>query len=223
MTTPIAPRTIGILGGAGKLGGGLAYRWAKAGYSVKLGSRDADRAKAAAAALQARVTGQVSGGNYDDVIASGDILIVSVPFAVQAETLKALRDVIGDRIVIDTTVALRPPTVGRVQLPEDGSAGLIARKALAGNGRLVCAFQNVAAGHLAEDHQIECDVLTTTDDAEAFDVVERLARDAGMRALYAGPIENSVAVEAMTSVLITLNRRYRSPGTGLQITGLPTV
>lgn len=212
---------IGILGGAGKLGGGLAYRWAKAGYTVIIGSRDPSRAAGAAKLLRDRVGGNIAGDSYENVVRDSSVLVLAVPFDVQAVTLQAIRDLIDGQIIIDTTVALKPPTVARVQLPSQGSAGLIAREALAGKGRLVCAFQNVAAAHLSEDHSNACDVLATTDDQEAFTIVEQLASDAGMRALYAGPIENSVAAEALTSVLITLNRRYRSPGAGIQITGLP--
>lgn len=214
---------LAILGGSGDLGGGLAFRWARAGYAVIIGSRSAARAEEAAAALRARgVKGEVRGLANEAAAAAGDIVALTVPFANQAPTLAAVREVLQGKILIDVTVPLVPPRVGTVQLPAEGSAGQIAQNLLGEGVRVVSAFQNVAAAHLDDpEHDPDCDVLVCGNDAEACRQVLALVAAAGMKGWHAGPIANAAAAEALTSVLITLNRRYRIPGAGFRITGQP--
>ena len=215
------PRDLAVLGGTGNLGLGLAYRWARAGHRVIIGSRAADKAEAAARELTPRVLGaSVRALDNSAAAQAAEIVAVSVPFAAQQGTLAAIKDAVQGKIVIDTTVALKPPKVGMVQMPPEGSAGMIAQSLLGPGVRVVSAFQNVAAAVLDSDHEIDCDVLVTGNDAEACAIVTALAADAGMRAFHAGPIENSVAVEGITSILITLNRRYKVGHAGIRITGL---
>ncbi|MFZ5653641.1 MAG: NADPH-dependent F420 reductase [Pseudomonadota bacterium] len=215
--------TLAILGGSGDLGGGLAFRWARAGYPVIIGSRSTARAEEAAAALRARgVKGEVRGLDNQAAAAAGDLLVLTVPFASQASTLEAVREQAQGKILIDVTVPLVPPKVGTVQLPAEGSAGQIAQNLLGPGVRVVSAFQNVAAAHLEDpEHDPDCDVLVCGDDAESCRQVLELVAAAGMKGWHAGPIANAAAAEAMTSVLITLNRRYRIPGAGFRITGTP--
>lgn len=215
--------TLAILGGSGDLGGGLAFRWARAGYAVIIGSRSADKAVAAAAALQGRgVSGPVRGMANEAAAAAGDIVALTVPFANQVPTLEAVREVLQGKILIDVTVPLVPPKVGTVQLPSAGSAGQIAQNLLGEGVRVVSAFQNVAAAHLDDpEHDPDCDVLVCGNDADACRQVLELVTAAGMKGWHAGPIANAAAAEALTSVLITLNRRYRIPGAGFRITGQP--
>ena len=123
------------------------------------------------------------------------------------------------KILLDATVPLRPPRVSTVQLPEEGSAGLAAKKIVGDDVTVVSAFQNVGAAHLREDDAIETDVLVTGESAEARETVVRLVEAAGMRGWQAGPLVNSVAAEALTSVLIGINRRYEIGGAGIRITG----
>lgn len=210
-----------ILGGSGDLGGGLAFRWARAGYPVIIGSRSADRAQEAAAVLAARVPGaNVRGLDNEAAAAAGDIVVLTVPFANQRPTLEAVRAPLQGKILVDVTVPLVPPKVGTVQLPADGSAGQIAQRLLGEGVRVVSAFQNVAAAHLEDpDHDPDCDVLVCGNDAESCQQVLALVAAAGMQGWHAGPIANSVVAEALTSVLITLNRRYKIPGAGFRITG----
>lgn len=219
----ITKPTLAILGGSGDLGGGLAFRWARAGYSIIIGSRNADKASEAAAKLAGRgVVGSVRGLDNVAAAAAGDIVVLTVPFANQAPTLEAVRAALQGKTLIDVTVPLVPPKVGTVQLPAGGSAGQLAQNLLGDGVRVVSAFQNVAAAHLDDpDHDPDCDVLVCGDDAEACQQVLALVTAAGMKGWHAGPIANAAAAEALTSVLITLNRRYKIPGAGLRITGTP--
>jgi NADPH-dependent F420 reductase len=211
--------TIAIVGGTGALGSGLARRAALAGYSVAIGSRSPDKAAEVAAALP-RSGPAPRGVSNAGAAAAGDLVIVTVPFSNQRPILEEIRPNVAGKLVVDTTVPLVPPKVSRVQLPADGCAALAAEKILAGTARVVSAFHNVAAHKLAGDHAIDCDVLVFGDDAKDREVVIGLARDLGLRALHAGPLANSAAAEALTSVLIGINRTYSVDGAGIRITGI---
>lgn len=215
--------TLAILGGSGDLGGGLAFRWARAGYPIIIGSRSADKAEQAATELAAKgLAGKVRGLDNAAAAQAGDIVVLTVPFANQAPTLEAIKAAVQGKILVDVTVPLVPPRVGTVQLPAGGSAGQIAQATLGEGVRVVSAFQNVAAAHLEDpEHDPDCDVLVCGNDADACAAVLALVAAAGMKGWHAGPIANSVVAEALTSVLITLNRRYKIPGAGFRITGSP--
>ena len=137
-------RVVSVVGGSGALGGGLARRWAKAGLSVIIGSRSADKAVAAAAALQAAIPGaRVQGMDNVAAARAGDIVVLTVPFAQQRATLEGIQPALAGKILVDTTVPLVPPKVARVQLPKEGSAAMIAQQ-LAGDAvSVVAAFHNV--------------------------------------------------------------------------------
>jgi 8-hydroxy-5-deazaflavin:NADPH oxidoreductase len=215
--------TIAVLGGTGNEGGGLALRFAHAGYPVVIGSRDAARAAEAASKINEWI-GHSSARGTDNAQAVGEaqIVLLTVPFAGQVKTVEPLRDALRGKILIDATVPLVPPKVSRVQLPDGGSA-VANLQALLGDGvRVVSAFQNVSAHHLADlDHDVDCDVLVCGDDGAACEKVIELVEAIGLRGIYAGTAGNSAAAEALTSVLIAINRRYKIPGSGIRITGLP--
>jgi len=214
--------TIGILGGTGNEGSGLALRWAKAGHRVIVGSRDANRAVAAAAAMKAELGGgDLTGDRNRSAAAVADIVVLTVPFSAQRPTIEEAREALDGKILIDATAPLVPPKVAHVQLPAEGSAVAAVQKLLGERVRVVSAFQNVSAHHLKDlRHSVDCDVLVCGDDPEAREAVIRLAADIGLRGVHAGPIANSAAAEALTSVLIAINMRYKVPGTGIRITGL---
>jgi hypothetical protein len=214
---------IAVLGGTGKEGAGLALRWANAGHPIVIGSRSLERAQATAMQINARVgADRASGADNRRAAQGGDIVVLTVPYAAQLATLGEVRTALAGKILIDVTVPLMPPQVGRVQLPEGGSAVLAAQRMLGEGVRVVSAFQNVPAELLADlGHAIDCDVLVCGDDREARAQVIALAREAGMRAFHAGPLANSAVAEALTSVLITLNRQYKITHSGIAITGLP--
>lgn len=210
---------IGIVGGTGKLGAALAGRWAAAGHDVIVGSRDAANAVQVAAELAERFGKPVRGMTNRDAAAAADIVVLTVPFAAQADRIAEIRDVVGGKIVVDTTVPLVPPKVMRVQMPPEGSAALRAQGLLGPDARLVSGFHSVAAHKLATDADIACDVLVFSDDKAARGIVVELANDARLRGLHAGALANSIAAEAMTSILIFLNKTYKVDGAGLVITG----
>jgi 8-hydroxy-5-deazaflavin:NADPH oxidoreductase len=214
---------IAILGGTGAQGGGLASRLAVAGHAVTIGSREAARARTAADELSARAGQPIAGADNRAAAAAAEIAILTVPYAAQRATVEEVLAELAGKILIDSTVPLVPPKVGVVQLP-GGRSAVAAIQELAGQSvRVVSAFQNVAAQHLGDlAHHIDCDVLVCGDDRAACDTVIALTADMGLRGLYAGVLANSAAAEALTSVIITINRRYKVPGgAGIRITGIP--
>ncbi len=224
MTTETLP-VLAILGGTGDLGTGLARRWAQAGYRVIIGSRTQEKADAAVADLREvmaeRGVGEVTVQAMENLAAAeaADIVTLTVPFSHQASTLERVAPALQGKILVDVTVPLVPPRVARVQLPAEGSAGQIAQAILGDDVAVVSAFQNVAAAHLQEGRGVDCDVLVCGNKKEARAEVIKLVEAAGMRGFHAGMINNAAAAEALTSVLITINKQY-SCHAGIRITGL---
>ncbi len=213
--------TIGILGGTGPEGQGLAYRWAKAGYHVVIGSRSAERAEAAAVAINQRLeTEQVRGVRNEDAAAQCDIAVLTVPYEAHRSLLTLLRQALQGKLLVDVTVPLVPPEVTKVQMPAAGSAAAEAREIL-GEGARAAAFHNVSHVHLAADGPVPCDVLVSGVDREARDQAIMLAEAAGMTAWDAGPLENAVVLEGLTSVLLGINKRHRIRSAGIRIIGEP--
>ena len=211
--------TIAVIGGSGNLGAALARRWVQAGQRVVIGSRDAAKAAAAAAKLAAELGAEVGGASNMEAARQADVVVVAVPFASQLSVLEEIRPGIGGKVVIDTTVPLVPPKVARVQLPPEGSAAQRAQKLLGADVKLVSAFHNVAAHKLATDEEVECDVLVFGDDKAARAVAVELATLARLRGLHAGALANAAAGEALTSILIFMNKTYRVDGAGIRISG----
>ncbi|MDG1462446.1 MAG: NADPH-dependent F420 reductase, partial [Gammaproteobacteria bacterium] len=195
---------------------------AQAGNKVIIGSRDAERAAETAADINSKLDKDIAEG-MDNLSAAeaGEIVVLTIKFNHQRSTLEQLHDAVQGKIVVDTTVPLVPPKVARVQLPPEGSASIITQQILGENVRVVSAFQNIAADSLPGDAPINCDVLVTGDKKDAREAVVQVARASGMRAWHAGPIANSVAAEAMTSLLIHLNKQFPGAHTGIKITGIP--
>lgn len=211
---------ITIIGGTGALGAGLALRWARAGHSVTIGSRDAARAAERAAELSAQAGALISGQENAAAAASGDLVVMAVPYASHQATLDSVKPHLGGKIFVDVTVPLMPPKVRTVQLPEGGSVAKNVQKELGEDVRVVSAFQNVAATHLNDlDHSIDCDVLVCGNDKAARATVISLAKDADMKAWHGGRIDNSTVAEALTSVLIFINGTYKIDGAGIRIIG----
>jgi len=197
--------TLAVLGGTGKEGSGLAMRWALNGYRVIIGSRDAERATSKAAEFN-----EILGGDY----------LIGMESA-HKPTLESVKAHLEGKILVDVTVPLQPPQVRTVHVPE-GKAAALETKALLGDSvRVVSAFQNVSAEKLKEPQtSVDCDVLVTGDDDAAKQEVIQLVEAAGMRGIDAGPLENAVAAEALTPVLLYINRAYKVKGAGIRITNL---
>ena len=221
-------RKIGILGGTGPEGSGLAYRWARAGEHIVIGSRDAQRAAETAAQLRARIGGtpQIDGTDNAAAVAQCEIVVLAVPFSGQAALLKQLKGVWRPRtVVIDTTVPLAATVGGaptRMLGVWQGSAAEQTKELLPAEVSVAAAFQNLGAELLAGDEPVQCDVLVCSDDEEAKQVAFELAgKIPGARALNGGKLENARIVESLTALLIGLNIRYKVHGAGIRFTGLP--
>ncbi|MGV3482576.1 MAG: NADPH-dependent F420 reductase [Sphingobium sp.] len=214
---------IAVLGGTGKEGSGLALRWAHAGYPVVIGSRSAEKAVEAATEMNETLgRDAVRGSGNGDAAAAAQIVVLAVPYAGQRATVEEVRPHLAGKILIDVTVPLVPPKVNRVQLPNGGSAVEAIQTMLGEDVKVISAFQNISAHHLKKlDAEIDCDVIVCGDDREATDLVVGLAQAIGLGAWNGGVLANSVVSEGLTSVLIALNQRYKVPGAGIRITGIP--
>ena len=214
---------IGVIGGTGKEGRGLALRWARAGHQVRIGSRDAARAKERAAELGALAGGgAIEGGDNAWAVDGADIAVLCVPYAAHGATLRDLAPQLAGRVLIDITVPLQPPKVREVHLPPGQSAALEAQAMLGAATRVVAELHHVSSTHLGDpEHAIEGDVLVCSDDPAATATVIALLADLGARALDAGVLRNAVALEALTPVLLHLNKRYGASAACLRIAGLP--
>ena len=224
---------LAILGGTGALGGALAQRWAAAGHAVIIGSRSAARAQAFAAELGTRELGpeEVRGMANRGAAAAAEIVVLTVPYAHHRAILREVKPALQGKILVDVTVPLAAPRVSTVKLPAGGSVAKAAQTFLGDAVRVVSAFHNIAAEHLAAEHlaaehlagsgaPAACDILVCGNDAAAREVVIGLVEAADLRGWHAGPIDNSAAAEALTSVLIYINRRYKVAGAGIRITGM---
>ena len=218
---------IAIVGGTGPEGTGLAQRWARAGESVVIGSRDGERAKAAAAQIaeKAGALGSVEGVENGVAVKMCDIVVLTVPFSGQAELLKQLKPAFRPgTILIDATVPLAAAVGGRptrVLGVWQGSAAEQAQEMVGKNVVVAAAFHSLSATVLAGDGEVDCDVIVCSDDDRARQVASQLAsKIPGVRAVDGGKLENARIVEAMTALLITLNIRHKVHGAGWRVTGL---
>lgn len=213
--------TIAVLGGTGKEGKGLAYRWARAGYKVLIGSRAEEKAVAAAKDIQGMLGDGTSVIGLENPKAAKEahIVVLTVPYSAHKDTLEAVKEELKGKILVDVTVPLVPPKVATVQMPAAGSAAQEAKQ-IVGEGVEVCAaFQNISHEHLLDNADVECDVLVTGTSKDARAETIKLVEAAGLKGWDAGPIENSVVVEGLTSVLIGINKKYGSTHAGIKITG----
>jgi NADPH-dependent F420 reductase len=221
-------RTIAILGGTGPQGMGLALRWARAGETLIIGSRDAKRAQEAAEKLAGRVGAhaKVTGLENSAACAATDLCVLTVPFEGQAALVKQLKAAFRPgTILIDATVPLAAAIGGRpsrVLGVWQGSAAQQTAELVSQNVSVVGAFHNVSSDLLQGDGPIDCDVIVCSDEDHARAVTCDLAeRIPGVRAVDGGKLENARIVEQITALLITLNIRHKIHGAGIRITGLP--
>ncbi len=217
-----------MIGGTGDEGYGLALRWAKHGYEVMIGSRDAEKAKMAATKIQntSGKNSRVSGLVNTEAASKADVVVITVPFAALNDTLKSIKPSLRPgQIVVNVTVPLETAVGGsptRTIKVWDGSAGELALRLLPKEIRLVSAFNNVSAEMLNDlSRDVDCDVLICGGDADAKRIVTDLARAIpGVRGFDTGPMENSRTVEQLTALLVSLNIRHGVKTAGLRITGV---
>ena len=216
-------RRIAIIGGTGALGTGLAVRWARYGHQVIIGSRDLVKAREHVELLSHKydLVNIRSASNPQSAL-DAEFVCIAVPYAAHETTLIDLSNSLEGRIVIEATVPLLPPKVSVVQLPLHGSLAAHTQSLLGERAKVVSALHNVSAELLQKPNaEIDCDVMVFGNDEAACAEVMTLIEHLDLRGVRAGPIGNSVAAEAMTSVLIGINRRYKAHGAGIRFTGLP--
>ena len=214
--------TVGILGGTGKEGAGLAMRWALNGYRVIIGSRAEEKATTRAAEMNESLGGDyITGMANEDCAQAADLVVLSVPYGAHEPTLSSVKAQCAGKVVVDLTVPLKPPEIMSVNLPTGNSAALEAQAILGDDAKVVAAFQNVSSVKLKKlDEPVDCDVLVCGDDVDAKQEVIALVKAAGMRGVDAGALKNAVAVEALTPVLLYINKTYKAKGAGIRITGI---
>jgi NADPH-dependent F420 reductase len=222
MTKETLLLTIAVLGGTGREGKGLAYRWARAGYRVLIGSRSSEKAVKVASEIMELLEGSSSvvGATNLEAAEQAEIVVLTVPYAAHRETLESVKGALKGKILVDVTAPLVPPKVRKVQMPPAGSAAQEAKEIVGEEVEVVAAFQSVPHEHLLGEQDVECDVLVTGSSKKARDEVLTLVEATGLKGWDAGPIENSVVVEGLASVLININKRYGSKHAGIRITGV---
>jgi hypothetical protein len=212
--------TLGMIGGTGKEGQGLAYRWARSGYPVIIGSRNEPKALAAAAALNERLgEGVVRGMDNAAAVRACDIAVLTVPYSAHRDTLEGLKMLLTGKVLIDVTNPAVPPRLSEVNLPAAGSAAVEAQQILGGEVDVVSAFQNISHELLLGDEGGTCDVLVSGDSKAAKQQVLQLVEALGLTGWDAGVLKNAVVAESLTSILIGINRRYKLKGAGIRIVG----
>lgn len=215
-------KKIAIIGGTGKEGKGLAYRWSLAGHEVIIGSRSLEKAQLAVGELkQVLKPGCLLFADLNETAAQkSDIVIITVPYAAHADILRFLKPTLCTKLVIDVTVPIVPPQVTKVHVPEAGSAAQEARGILGENCRISSAFHNISYDLLMHNDPIECDVLVCGTDEETRLITLELVKDAGLKGWDAGALENSIVAESLTSILIHINKKNKSCNAGIKITGI---
>ncbi len=220
MTTEKSLPTIAILGGTGKEGPGLAMRWVMQGYPIIIGSRKAEKARRIADELNNKLgIDSIRGLENGPAARSADICVLTVVHTAHQTAIEGLKDDLPGKILVDATarVDFREPTP-----PAPPSAARIAKNILGDQVQVVAAFQNVPAASLRKnlDQPLEEDVLICSDDLDAVGEVSELAESIGMKAYYAGNLDNAIVVEGLTSLLISMNKHYESRSASIQVTGL---
>lgn len=213
---------IAVIGGTGDLGSGLALLWSAAGFPIVIGSRAKERAVATAQQLALQTGTDVSGDDNRGAAQNAEVVALCVPYSNHDSIIEEIAPVMTGKILVDAVVPLFPPRVSVVHLPPAGSPALAAQSRLGGEVRVAAAFHNVSAKKLHDGHKADCDVLVFADDGQARARIIRLADVIATRGVDGGVLANAVAAEALTSVLIAINRRYKIAGAGIRITGLPS-
>lgn len=214
---------VAIIGGTGKEGKGLAYRWLRAGLEIIIGSRQEEKANVVASELEELIGKGAPVYGMENLAAACqvELVVLTVPYSAHRITLEYLKPCLEGKILVDVTVPLNPPKVTRVQMPPAGSAAQEALEILGEKTEVVTAFQNISYEHLLLDEKIPCDILVCGTSKLARAIALELVRSAGMVGFDAGPIENSMVVEGLTSILIGINKQFGSHSAGIQITGVP--
>ena len=215
----MSKETIAVLGGTGDQGPGLALRWAKAGYTVIIGSRQAEKAEETAAELNAELGADlITGMENAEAARAAEICVLTIMARAHQAALESLKDALQAKIVVDATARIKFP---EAVPPGPPAAARTAQDILGNSARVVAAYQNIPASSLRRniDQPIDSDVLICGEDMEAIEKVISLTADLGMRGLYAGGLDNALVVEGITALIIAMNKKYKGHGM-IRITGL---
>ena len=215
-------KTIAVIGGTGKEGKGLAYRWALSGYKVIIGSRSEEKALMAVDSVLelSEKKLDLQGMQNEEAAKQADIAVLTVPFSAHISTLESVKPFLSGKILIDVTVPLVPPKVSKVQMPPAGSALQEAKLVLGEEVKVAAAFQNISYEKLFDLNYAGCEILVCGEGKETRQIVLQLVKDAGLIGWDAGPIENAVVVEGLTSILIGINKNHGVHSAGIKITGV---
>ena len=213
-------RTIAILGGTGKEGPGLAMRWASAGYSIIIGSRQTEKAQRIARELNDQLgIDTIRGMDNASGARSADLCVLTVVYTAHQQAIRGLKDDLKGKILVDATarVDFREP-----KPPTPPAAARYAQDLLGDEVRVVAAFQNVPAHALRSNlgGPLDLHVIVCADDPDAAEQVIELAEAGGMQAFYGGDLDNAVVVEGLTSILISMNKHYKIKTASVAITGV---
>jgi len=218
-------KRIAVIGGTGREGKGLAYRWCIAGYSVIIGSRDINKAQSARSDLLDKFDQLdphcLEYALNEDAVSQCEVAVLTIPYQFHKEMILNLKPYLDGKYLIDVTVPLVPPKVSVITIPPDGSAALHAQNLLGDKTKVISAFQNISFELLLSQNPIDCDVLVCGTDKDSREMGMQLVKDAGLVAWDAGPLENSIISEGLTSILIRINKEYGTHTAGIQITGVP--
>lgn len=214
--------TVAVIGGTGKEGKGLVFRLARAGYKVLIGSRSLKKARSAAAEFSRSLGGYAVIYGYTNISAArkADIVILAIPYSAHKEILEKIKIAMKGKLLIDVAVPLFLSNASKVQMPAAGSAALEANEILGDGVQVTTAFQNISHASLLEEGPVDCDVLVCGTSETARSETIKLVSTIGFIGWDAGPIENSAVVEGLTSVLIGINKKYKSTTAGIRISGV---
>jgi len=222
MTDKKSLGVVAVIGGTGSEGSGFAMRWAQAGLDVVIGSRSAEKGQRVAAELREKLGDvKLRGASNLEAAEMADVVVLSVPYESQEAIIESIKPGLAGKVMVTVVAPLLGEKKGRYTPAPGGSAAQEAQAQVGPETRVVAAFQNVSAHHLADpEHQIDCDVLVCGNKRADREIAVALAAAAGMRGVHAGALQNAAVVEGMTAVLISINAIYKTRNAGIRITGI---
>ncbi len=215
---PSRDLTIAILGGTGDLGSALAKKWAQKGYRIIIGSRSKEKATNFARSMREELDLEtINGFELAEAAKLCDLAVLTVPYSSHETILKIVKEHLQGKILVDTTVPLQKE-VTKVSLPKTGSVAVEAQNILGDDVTVIAALQNIGSHLLNSDDRIDAEVLISGNNEAALNLVTELVGELGLRSWHVGPLENSAAAEALTSILISINKKYKRKSSGIKIT-----
>jgi hypothetical protein len=215
---PSRDLTIAILGGTGDLGSALAKKWAQKGYRIIIGSRSKEKATSFARSMREELDLEtINGFELAEAAKLCDLAVLTVPYSSHETILKIVKEHLQGKILVDTTVPLQKE-VTKVSLPKTGSVAVEAQNILGDDVTVIAALQNIGSHLLNSDDRIDAEVLISGNNEAALNLVTELVGELGLRSWHVGPLENSAAAEALTSILISINKKYKRKSSGIKIT-----